>query len=371
MPRDYYSTLSVPRTATTEEIKQAYRKLALRYHPDKNPGDASAEEKFKELNEAYQVLSDPQKKAQYDQFGTVGTGPGFAGGNPFGDVGAGLGDIFGDIFENFFGGEGGGRRRASRLRKGADLRYDLSISLEEAYHGTQAPLQFERVQACEACGGTGAKAGTGLKRCSTCRGSGRIQYAQGFFSLTQTCNRCQGEGQIIENPCSRCQGNGKVRRRAELKVRVPPGIREGTSLRIAGEGEVGGFGAPPGDLYVLVQIRRHPTFERLEDDLLIEKKISFPHAALGTLLEIATLNQEKAKIKVPAGTQSGTVFRVREMGMPRLQRRGYGDLMVKILVEIPQDLTERQRELLQEFSKTLGEEESSSPRGFFKRAFKG
>ncbi|MBI4057029.1 MAG: molecular chaperone DnaJ [Elusimicrobia bacterium] len=366
MASDYYQLLGVPRNATADEIKSAFRKAALKYHPDRNPGNKQAEEKFKELNEAYEVLSDTKKRQLYDQFGHAGVsaGGGQAGPGGFGGVeGAGFGDVFGDIFENFFS---GGQR--SRTRKGADLKYEVEISLEDAYHGTQIPVHFERTELCDVCGGLGAKPGSGLKRCTTCKGSGRVQFAQGFFSLTQTCGQCGGEGQIIETPCRHCQGSGRMRKRAQLTVRIPPGVHEGSTLRISEAGEAGGKGAQNGDLYVFIRVKAHAQFERQENDLIYSSPISFPKLAIGCTLEVPTLNKEKAKIRIPAGTQDGAVFRIREKGMPKLGQRGYGDLLVKIRVEIPRHLTDKQKEILKDFSKTLGEKEEEEG-GIFKKIF--
>ncbi|MBI4051456.1 MAG: molecular chaperone DnaJ [Elusimicrobia bacterium] len=369
MPSDYYQLLGVPRNATADEIKSAFRRAALKYHPDRNPGNKQAEEKFKELNEAYEVLSDPKKRQLYDQFGHAGVqgqggGPGFGGG--FENVN--FGDVFGDIFESFFG---GGRAQRGRGRRGADLKYDVEVSLEDAYHGTQIPISFERTELCDACGGAGAKPGSGLKRCPTCKGSGRVQFAQGFFSLTQTCGQCGGEGQMIETPCRNCRGAGRARRRAQLTVRIPPGVQDGTTLRIQEAGEAGSKGGHSGDLYVLVRMKHHSHFERQGNDLIYDCHLSFPRLAMGCTLEVPTLNKEKAKIRIPAGTQDGAIFRVREKGMPKLGQRGYGDLLVKVLVEIPKSLTTKQRELLAEFAKTLGEKVDLEEASIFKKIFGG
>ncbi|MBI4345640.1 MAG: molecular chaperone DnaJ [Elusimicrobia bacterium] len=379
MPRDLYNTLGVPRNATEAELKAAYRKLALKLHPDRNPGNKDAEAKFKEVNEAYQILSDPKKRQLYDAYGEAGVQQG-AGGGPGGGFpggfppGADVGDLFGDIFESFFGGMPGGPPR-QRTRRGNDLRYETSIDLEEAYKGTTVSVEYDRVSACPKCGGSGAKAGTGLKRCGTCHGAGRVQFAQGFFSMTQTCPTCGGAGRVVENPCGSCAGAGRVRQPTKRTVRVPAGIEDGSSLRVQGAGEGGGPNTVPGDLYVQIKVRTHAQFERDGDDLLYQRRISFPEAALGCTLEVPTLAGPKATIKVPPGVQDGTTLRVRERGMPRLQARGNGDLLVRLKVEVPKHLTPRQRELLEEFAKSLHGEETPKPAegskegGIFKKIF--
>lgn len=360
MAEDYYSILGVARNATEAEIKSAYRKLAMKYHPDRNPGDKAAEARFRKINGAYQVLSDPKKREVYDRFGEAGlsggggaggSGPGFGGFGGFGGAGVDLGEAFSEMFEGFFGGSGGGRRRA----RGADLKYEVEVSLEDAYHGAQIPLRFDRACLCATCRGSGAKPGSSPKRCLQCRGSGRVQFSQGFFSLAQTCPGCGGEGQVLDNPCRDCRGVGRVRREAKLTVRVPAGIYDGATLRVEGEGEAGAHGTPPGDLFVVVRVKGDPRFERDGDDLIAERAVDISEAALGTTLEVATLSGERTKIKIPAGVQHGTQLRVREKGMPRLKGRGFGDLIVKVKVAVPRDLTAHQRKLLEEFAKSLHE----------------
>ncbi|MFH1724614.1 MAG: molecular chaperone DnaJ [Elusimicrobiota bacterium] len=311
---DYYELLGVPRNATEAEMKKAYRKLALKYHPDRNPGDKKSEQRFKEINAAYEVLSDSKKRRVYEQFGEAGlsgAGGGARGGTGFGDVG----DIFGDIFESFFSGGGGGRQRA-RARRGHDLRYEVEVTLEQACEGTHLPLKYDRVEACAACDGLGAKPGSGLKRCASCRGSGRVQFSQGFFSMTQTCSSCGGEGRIIETPCQSCKGAGRQRLRHKLTIRVPAGVYDGATLRIAGEGEAGSRGGPAGDLYVHVRLMPHPWFAREDDDLIYERRITYPEAALGTKLSVPTISGEKARIKIPPGTRDGMTFRIKDKGVP-------------------------------------------------------
>ena len=385
MAKDFYNTLGVARNASEAELKAAYRKLALKLHPDRNPGNKDAESKFKEVNEAYQILSDSKKRQLYDAYGEAGVNAGAAGGGGQGGFGgfpggggfppgADVGDLFGDIFESFFGGVPGGAGR-QRTRRGNDLRYETSIDLEEAYKGTTISLEYERVGACPKCAGTGAKPGTGLKRCGTCHGAGRVQFAQGFFSMTQTCQHCSGAGKVVEAPCGSCAGAGRVRVPTKRTVRVPPGIEDGSSLRVQGAGEGGGANTVPGDLYVQIKIRHHPKFERDGDDLLFQRRISFPEAALGCTLEVPTMAGTPAAIKIPPGIQDGTTLRVREKGMPRLQARGNGDLLVRLKVEVPKVLTARQKELLEEFAKTLnGEHDEKKPEtgkdgGLFKKIF--
>ncbi|MBI3551775.1 MAG: molecular chaperone DnaJ [Elusimicrobia bacterium] len=359
MAEDYYNVLGVARNASEAEIKSAYRKLAMKYHPDRNPGNKEAETNFRRINAAYEVLSDAKKKDLYDRFGETGvSGAAAGGGNPFGGFGQGgagvdVGDVFGDLFEGLFGGQGGGGQRGPR--RGKDLKYEVQVSLEDAYKGSQLPLNFVRSQSCETCKGSGAKPGSGSKRCSQCRGSGRVQFSQGFFSMTQTCPQCHGEGQLVENPCRDCRGAGHARKAAKLTVKIPAGIYDGATLRISGEGEAGGRGTQPGDLYVSVRVKSDPRFERVEDDLVMERGVDIADAALGTTLELATLSGERTKIKLPAGVQHGAMFRVREKGMPKLHGRGHGDLIVKVRIAVPQDLTAHQRKLLEEFAKSFHE----------------
>jgi molecular chaperone DnaJ len=372
MAEDYYNLLGVARNSSEAEIKSAYRKLAMKYHPDRNPGNKEAEERFRRINSAYEVLSDLKKRQLYDQYGEAGVS-GTAGGGPFG-AGVDVGEAFGDFFESFFGGGEGTRGR--RARRGNDLKYEVEISLEDAYQGTQLPLKFERVGACQACQGSGARGSSGAKRCPQCRGSGRVQFSQGFFSLAQACPQCGGEGQVIDNPCRDCHGAGRVRRSAQLTVKIPPGIYDGATLRISGEGESGGRGSAVGDLYVLVRVKPDPRFERVEDDLHTEQVVDIVQAALGTAIEVVAISGERSKIKIPHGVQHGAIFRVREKGMPKLHGRGFGDLMVKIKIMVPQDLNERQRRLLEELARSLygdgGGPKSSEQKdesGLFKKIF--
>ncbi len=344
--RDYYDVLGVNRDASDDEIKKAYRKLAMKYHPDRNPDNKEAEDKFKEAKEAYEILSDAQKKAAYDRYGHAGVDPSMGAG-PGGAQGFdGFSDAFSDIFGEIFGGGRGGAR--SNVYRGADLRYNLEISLEEAARGADKTIRIPTVEECETCHGSGAKPGTQPKACPTCGGAGQVRIQQGFFSIQQTCPKCHGSGRIIPDPCTACHGAGRVKRQKTLEVKIPAGIDEGMRLRHAGHGEPGVNGGPPGDLYVEIHIRKHPVFERDHDDLHCEMPISFTTAALGGEIEIPTLDG-MARLKIPAETQTGKVFRLRGKGIKNVRSHAHGDLLCHVLVETPVDLTERQRDLLREF----------------------
>lgn len=348
--RDYYQVLDVPRTATEADLKKAYRRLAMKYHPDRNPGDHEAEERFKEAKEAYEVLSDAQKRAAYDQFGHAGVDPSRGGGpgvNP-GDV---FGDIFGEVFGDIFGGgrRGGGGRQVFR---GADLRYELELDLEQAVFGHNAEIELATLAECETCTGTGAAKGSASKRCDTCGGAGQVRMQQGFFTVQQTCPRCKGRGQVIEKPCDSCFGQGRVRRSKTLQVKVPPGVDTGDRIRLSGEGEAGRNGGPPGDLYVEVAVREHEIFERDGAHLSCEVPICFTTAALGGEVEVPTLDGH-AKIKVPSETQSGRVFRLREKGVKPVRGGQTGDLFCRVVVETPVNLSGEQKDLLRRFEETL------------------
>src|SRR6059058_3855357 len=344
--RCYYEVLGVERTAHESELKAAFRKLAMKWHPDRNPGDKSCEVRFKEINEAYEILKDPDKRAAYDRFGHAAfehAGPGAAGG--FGDVASAFADIFDDLF-----GMGGGRRgRGGGRERGADLRYNMEITLEEAYSGKNAQVRIPTSVTCEACSGSGAKSGTRPKACPTCGGQGRIRHAQGFFTLERTCPACQGRGQVIDNPCPSCSGSGRLTRERSLSVNIPPGVEDGTRIRLAGEGEAGVRGGPPADLYIFLSLATHPFFQRDGADLHCRVPISIVTAALGGEFEVPTIDKGKTRVKIPAGTQSGRRFRIASKGMPVLRSRQTGDMYVQVVVETPQNLTRRQRELLQEF----------------------
>lgn len=347
--RDYYEVLEVHRNASEIEIKKAYRRLAVKFHPDKNSGNKEAEDKFKEISEAYQVLSDPQQRVAYDQYGHAGLGGGFASrgfeGSPFEDI---FGDIFGDIFSN----RGG---RSGRGRRGDDLRYNLDISFEDAAFGVETNIQFPRNETCVPCGGSGAKPGSQPRTCPVCRGAGQVRYQQGFFSLTRPCPECAGEGQIIDQPCGDCGGSGRVKGKKSLSLKIPAGVETGSRLKLTGEGEPGLQGGPPGDLYIVLTVQEHALFEREGQNIVCEIPISFPQATLGCELEVPTL-KEKVSIKVPPGTQSGKVVQLPGQGFPSLQGYGRGDQLVILRVETPTQLTARQKELLEEFAKEGGED---------------
>jgi molecular chaperone DnaJ len=358
--KDYYELLGVNRNASEEEFKKAYRKLALKYHPDRNPGNKQAEENFKEISEAYQVLTDPQKKAQYDQFGhaAFGNGGPFRGGF---DFTAGFEDIFGDIFGEFFG---TGSSRGRPHSRGDDLRYNLTISFEEAAFGTEKKIKIPREGLCDLCHGSGAKSGTSPKTCPTCRGRGQVSFQQGFFNISRACNQCRGQGTIITDPCGSCNGAGRVRRLHTLSVKIPPGVDIGSRLKLRGEGETGRAGGLAGDLYVVIQVEPHPLFVRDALDIICEVPISFVQAALGSEIEVPTL-EGKVKMKIPPGTQSGRVFRLKGKGIRDVQGYDQGDQHVRVVVETPTHLTARQKELLKEFAALGGEEVHPLSKGFF------
>jgi len=347
--RDYYEILGISRTATDQEIKSAYRRLAVKYHPDKNPNDATAEEKFKEAAEAYGVLSDTEQRRRYDRFGHAGVsssaGAGAWGAPGFGGIEDILGDLFG--FGDVFGGRGGGRRSAAQ--RGADLRYDLEITLEDAANGMTAQLRIPRLETCDVCKGSGAAAGSQPETCSTCNGSGQVRYQQGFFSVARTCHVCRGAGRVVENPCAECKGNGRVEREKQLEIKVPAGVETGSRLRVSGEGEAGTQGGASGDLYVVIHVAEHDQFERQGSNLYEAVPITFAQAALGADIMVKTLEGEE-KLKVPMGTQTGTVFRLRGKGMPALGGRGKGDLFVSVTVVTPTTLTREQRRLLEQLA---------------------
>ena len=361
--RCYYETLSIERTASDGDIKVAFRKQAMQWHPDRNPGDKDAEHRFKELNEAYEVLKDPDKRAAYDRFGHAAFEHGGMGGAAHG-FGADFGTTFSDLFEGIFG-MSAGRGRGSGRERGADLRYNMEITLQEAYAGKAAQIRIPTSVTCEACSGSGARSGTKPKACPMCAGHGKIRHSQGFFTLERTCPNCQGRGQVIDNPCGSCAGSGRVTRERMLSVNIPSGVEDGTRIRLAGEGEAGVRGGPAGDLYIFLFIGAHPFFQREGADLHCRVPVSMVTAALGGDFEVPTIDGGKTRVKVPEGTQSGCRFRLQGKGMPVLRARQTGDMYVQVAVETPQNLSKKQRELLAEFDRLSSEETQPEASGFF------
>ena len=361
--RCYYEVLGVQRSASIEDIKSAYRKLAKELHPDRNPGDQTCEVKFREANEAYEVLKDGDKRAAYDRFGHAAFEQGGMGGPGFG---ADFGSTFADIFEGIFG-MASARGRGSGRERGSDLRYNMEISLDEAFTGKTAQIRIPTSVTCEACSGSGAKAGTKPKPCSTCGGAGKIRHAQGFFTLERTCPTCHGRGQVIDDPCKVCGGGGRVTRERTLSVNIPTGVEDGTRIRLAGEGEAGVRGGPPGDLYIFLEVAPHEFFQRDGADLHCRVPVSMSSAALGGEFEVPAIDGSKVRVKVPAGTQTGRRFRLPGKGMPVLRAKQTGDMYVQVAVETPQNLTKRQRELLTEFEKLSSEQTQPESAGFFSR----
>ena len=363
--RCYYEVLGVQKTATEADMKVSYRKLAMQFHPDRNPGDKDCETKFKEINEAYDILKDGDKRAAYDRFGHAAFEQGMGGGaHGFGND---FGSAFSDIFEGIFG-MGGARQRSSGRERGADLRFNMEITLEEAFHGKNAQVRLPTSVTCEACSGSGAKTGTKPKTCQHCNGHGRIRHTQGgFFTLERTCPICQGRGQVIENPCPTCSGSGRTTRERTLSVNIPPGVEDGTRIRLAGEGEAGVRGGPSGDLYIFLSLAAHPLFQRDGADLHCRVPVSMVTAALGGEFEVPTIEGTKSRVKVPGGTQSGRRFRLQSKGMPVLRSKQTGDMYVQVVVETPQNLTKKQKELLSEFEKLSSKDTQPESTGFFSR----
>jgi molecular chaperone DnaJ len=366
MKMDYYEVLQVERTASDGELKAAYRKLAMQYHPDRNPNNPDAEEKFKACSEAYQVLSDPDKRAAYDRFGHAGVGAAGAAGNPFagGPFAQGdIGDIFGDLFGEMFNmGTRGGR--ASRAQRGRDIKFDLRMEFEEAVFGIEREINIRRAETCNDCTGTGSEGGRQPETCQQCGGRGQIRTQQGFFSVARTCPVCSGTGSVVRHPCKTCRGDGRVAREHKILVKVPAGVENETRIRYGGEGDAGKWGGPSGDLYVVLEVRPHKFFERDGDDLHCVMPISFPQASLGTELEIETLHGQET-LKVPEGTQSGKEFRLRGKGVPHLNSHGRGDLVVEVRVQTPAKLTKQQKELMRQLGESMKVENVPQSRGLF------
>jgi molecular chaperone DnaJ len=363
--RDYYEVLGVSRTCGEAELKSAFRKLAMQHHPDRNPGDAECEHRFKEINEAYDVLKDGDKRAAYDRFGHAAfEHGGMGGGHGFG---ADFAHSFADIFDDLFGMGGGRRGRTQGRERGSDLRYNMEISLEEAYAGKTAQIRIPTSVTCESCSGTGAKAGSKPKSCATCGGAGKVRHAQGFFTLERTCPACHGQGQVIENPCPSCAGAGRITRERTLSVNIPAGVEDGTRIRLAGEGEAGLRGGPAGDLYIFLSLAPHEFFQRDGADLHCRVPISMVTAALGGEFEVPSIDGSQVRVKVPGGTQVGRRFRLSGMGLPVLRSKQSGDMYVQVAVETPQNLTKRQRELLVEFEKLSSEHTQPESASFFSR----
>ena len=366
--RCYYEVLGVARGASDPEVKSAYRRLAKECHPDRNPEDTRAEVRFKEVSEAYEVLKDPQKRAAYDHFGHAafegGLGAGARGFGP--DFASSMSDIFDDLFGEFMGGRRGGRQRSSRER-GADLRYNLEISLSEAYEGKTAQICVPTSVSCETCSGSGARAGTKPTSCPTCGGYGKVRASQGFFTIERTCPNCQGRGETIEDPCHSCRGSGRVTKERTLSVNIPPGVEDGTRIRLAGEGEAGLRGGPAGDLYIFLAIKPHEFFQRDGADIFCKVPISMTTAALGGQIEVPTVDGAATRVKIPEGSESGKQFRLKGKGMPVLRSKVSGDMYIQVDVETPKNLTKHQRELLEEFERESHKETSPESAGFFAR----
>ncbi len=365
--KDYYDVLGVSKSSTPDQIKSAYRKLAVKYHPDKNKGDKAAEEKFKEASEAYHVLSNAERKQNYDNFGHAAFENSGGGRGGFGNFD--FSSHFSDIFEDFFGeGFGGGRRNRRSNNRGSDLRYDLSITLEEAYNGKKQDIKFSTSEKCDTCKGSGSKPGHDVGSCSMCGGHGQVRSNQGFFTVQQTCPQCSGTGEEITNPCSACGGQGKKQASKRLSVTIPKGVDDGTRIRLAGKGEAGSRGAGNGDLYLFINVYSHELFKRSEENLFFECPISIADAALGTAIEIPTIDGGKAKIKIPSGTQSGKQFRLKGKGMPYMRGSGTGDLYVQVNTEVPVSLNREQKELLEKFREIENEKSNPSIKQFFQKA---
>jgi len=368
--KDYYDILGVNKSASKDEIKKAYRTTAFKYHPDKNPGDKAAEEKFKEASEAYSVLSDDKKKANYDQFGHAAFEGGGGGGGFSGFDTSSFSDIFEDFFSDFTGGSSRGSSRRSSGNRGNDLRYDVSISLEDAYKGLDKKILYTTYKKCNSCKGSGAEPGSKPVECDYCDGRGKVRSNQGFFTVQQTCPQCDGYGETISKACSTCRGNGKVQSEENVSVKIPKGVDDGTRIRLAGKGEAGFKSAGNGDLYLFISVQNHSLFKRSEENLFFELPIGFADAALGATIEVPCIDGSKVKVKIPAGTQYGKQLRLKEKGMPILRRNSYGDLYIRIIPEVPVSLTKRQKEILEEFKELENTKISPTIKSFFEKAKK-
>ena len=368
--KDYYDILGVNKSASKDEIKKAYRTTAFKYHPDKNPGDKAAEEKFKEASEAYSVLSDDKKKANYDQFGHAAFEGGGGGGGFSGFDTSSFSDIFEDFFSDFTGGSSRGSGRRSSGNRGNDLRYDVSISLEDAYKGLDKKILYTTYKKCNSCKGSGAEPGSKPVECDYCNGRGKVRSNQGFFTVQQTCPQCDGYGETISKACSTCRGNGKVQSEENVSVKIPKGVDDGTRIRLAGKGEAGSKAAGNGDLYLFISVQNHSLFKRSEENLFFELPIGFADAALGATIEVPCIDGSKVKVKIPAGTQYGKQLRLKEKGMPILRRNSYGDLYIRIIPEVPVSLTKRQKEILEEFKELENTKISPTIKSFFEKAKK-
>ncbi len=364
--RDYYDVLGVTKSASKDEIKKAYRKLALKYHPDKTKGDKKSEERFKEASEAYHILSDEKRKANYDQFGHAAF-EGAGGGQGFGGFDT---SSFSDIFEDFFGDFGGGSSARRSSNRGNDLRYDVNINLEEAYKGLEKNVQYSTLKKCNSCSGSGAAKGSKPSKCGYCSGRGKVRSNQGFFTIQQTCPQCSGYGETISNPCKNCNGNGKIQGNENVTVKIPKGVDDGTRIRLSGKGEAGTKGGQSGDLYLFISIDNHNIFKRSEENLFYELPITFSDAALGTTVEVPSIDGGKSKIKIPPGTQHGKQFRLRGKGMPLLRRNIFGDLYIRVITQVPSSLSKRQKEILEEFNEIESNKPDPVIKGFFEKAKK-
>lgn len=373
--KDYYQTLGVSRTASADELKKAYRKLAMQHHPDRNPGDAEAEKKFKELNEAYEILKDPEKRKMYDQFGAAafqgGRGPGGGAGASGFDFNSGFSDIFDDLFGAFGGGAGRGRSGGARNNRGSDVRYNLEITLEDAFTGKQQSIRVGTAVTCETCDGSGSKDKDAKTTCGTCHGTGKLRMQQGFFTIERTCATCQGTGQIIKNPCGTCHGAGRVNKQRTLSVNIPAGVEDGTRIRLSGEGEAGLHGGAPGDLYIFISVLPHEFFTRDGMDIHCQVPVKMADALLGGAVEVPTLDGKRAKVKVPEGTQTTHQFRLKGKGMPSMRGGGNGDLYIHAFVEIPKKLSAKQRELIEQFNALSNDSDSPETANYLKNVLGG